>query len=40
MQGSTENKRKIASICKFDNAIPPNKLPHIPPTAIEDQDND
>jgi hypothetical protein len=40
MQGSTENRRKIVYICNLDNATPPNKLPHIPPTAIENQDND
>lgn len=40
MHGSTENRRKIASIRKLDNANPPNKLPHIPPKAIADQDND
>jgi hypothetical protein len=25
---------------RLDNAYPPNKLPNIPPTAIDDQDND
>ena len=40
MHGSTQNRRKIVSIRKLDNAYPPNKLPHIPPKAIEDQDID
>jgi hypothetical protein len=28
------------SICKLVNAYPPNKLPQIPPTAIDNQDMD
>jgi hypothetical protein len=37
MAGSTEKRRKILSICKLVNACPPNKLPQIPPTAIDNQ---
>jgi len=40
MAGSTEKRRKILSICKLVNAYPPNKLPQIPPTAIDNQDMD
>jgi len=40
MHGSTQNRRKITSIRKLDNAYPPNKLPHIPPKAIENHDID
>lgn len=37
MAGNTEKRRKILSICKLVNACPPNKLPQIPPTAIDNQ---
>lgn len=38
--GSMEKSRKIVSICKLVNASPPSMLPHIPPKAIANQDND
>lgn len=30
----------ITCIGRLDSAYPPNKLPKIPPTAIDDQDSD
>lgn len=40
MVGRAENKRKLVAICKLFSAYPPNKLPHIPPKAIANQDTD
>lgn len=40
MDGSTENKRNILAISILFNAYPPNRLPHIPPIAMANQDSD
>lgn len=40
MDGSTEKRRKIVCICKLVSAYPPDKLPHMPPKAIENHDID
>lgn len=38
--GRAEKTIYITCIGRLDNAYPPSKLPKIPPTAIDDQDND
>lgn len=40
MVGNTEKRRKILLIWRFDNVIPPKRLPQTPPKAIADQERD
>lgn len=40
MPGKIEKRRKIVSNLKWESVYPPDKLPQIPPNAIENQDRD